>query len=750
MKSSLNPEAPEFHPNLTSVSQDGYRSIGKSVKTSNQFPAGSSLDICKTSTEYICVTSKLRENVVNQSNGIITTELPNTKLQINDNQCNAEKIIDVNDSILDRININIDSICHENEPSGENAGDENGGSLSEWNESPENAQASSSTSIDSQNIPRPQISFKDPVDNSESLWVPKISDKPNNILPLALNILYNKQGEPIGYRHPYKVELKLYHPPAKFIEPDTDIFPYPQPLEKTPLTYITTEEQVDSLVKHLSEVDELAVDVEHHSYRTFQGITCLIQISTIKGDFVIDALAVREHIHKFNLSFTDPRKVKILHGAKMDILWLQRDFGVYIVGLFDTYYAAQTLKLSNLSLKYLLKHYCEVEVDKRFQLADWRIRPLPEEMINYARSDTHYLLYIWRKMKSDLLKADGGQPQLLLSVFQQSKRVCGTTYNKQVVHENSHLDLYIRSKKSFNSRQMAALKLLYKWRDTHARELDESIIYLLPNHMMLSLAETLPREVQGVLAICTPLPSFVKQNVLELHKMLLSCRELPIEPQLYQMPQSISNMANLMNESQFSCDVHDLSCHPEYSDDQPVDLDRNVENIENCSEFGPNIQAFKAKSDRELNNTVIEEIKEFKEKEAKITAIGKGNEFIKTEVLVKMKEVKSVAEPRNKVDNQIKEAPNEAKNSGDGCSQKPAQYIKNRSAHKKNVKLPSTSKDDKNEPKPKNNDKLNKSKNKPETKNESYFNYKNVNYKKFNNENEQKTPKQTKNKNKKK
>lgn len=56
----------------------------------------------------------------------------------------------------------------------------------------------SATFIGAKNIPRPQFNFKDPIDNSESLWVPKISDKPNNIKPLALNILYNDEGEAVG------------------------------------------------------------------------------------------------------------------------------------------------------------------------------------------------------------------------------------------------------------------------------------------------------------------------------------------------------------------------------------------------------------------------------------------------------------------------------------------------------------------------------------------------------------------------
>ena len=39
------------------------------------------------------------------------------------------------------------------------------------------------------------------------------------------------------------------------------------------------------------------------------------------------------------------------------------------------------------------------QADKRFQLADWRARPLTPEMLHYARADTHYLLYCYDRLK---------------------------------------------------------------------------------------------------------------------------------------------------------------------------------------------------------------------------------------------------------------------------------------------------------------------------------------------------------------
>ena len=64
----------------------------------------------------------------------------------------------------------------------------------------------------------------------------------------------------------------------------------------------------------------------------------------------------------------------MFHGADMDIQWLQRDIGVYVVNMFDTSEASRVLSLSHISLAHLLQVYCGVQTDKQYQLADWRIR----------------------------------------------------------------------------------------------------------------------------------------------------------------------------------------------------------------------------------------------------------------------------------------------------------------------------------------------------------------------------------------
>ena len=80
--------------------------------------------------------------------------------------------------------------------------------------------------------------------------------------------------------------------------------------------------------------------------------------------------------------------MKVLHGCTHDLMWLQRDFSVYFVNCFDTFHAMKFLKYPILSLSHLLKVKCKIIVDKKHQLSDWRQRPLPKDMLIYARSDT--------------------------------------------------------------------------------------------------------------------------------------------------------------------------------------------------------------------------------------------------------------------------------------------------------------------------------------------------------------------------
>lgn len=61
----------------------------------------------------------------------------------------------------------------------------------------------------------------------------------------------------------------------------------------------------------LRQVKEVAVDLEHHRHRSFNGFVCLMQISTRHEDFIVDALVLREELEELNEIFTNPDVLKV-------------------------------------------------------------------------------------------------------------------------------------------------------------------------------------------------------------------------------------------------------------------------------------------------------------------------------------------------------------------------------------------------------------------------------------------------------
>lgn len=102
---------------------------------------------------------------------------------------------------------------------------------------------------------------------------------------------------------------------------------------------------------------------------------------------------------------SNPVVLKVLHGGTSDVAWLQRDAGLFLCNVFDTERACRELGLEARSLGALLRRYCGVEADKAHQRADWRRRPLPPELIEYARGDVHWLLYLADRLGEELVAA---------------------------------------------------------------------------------------------------------------------------------------------------------------------------------------------------------------------------------------------------------------------------------------------------------------------------------------------------------
>jgi ribonuclease D len=73
---------------------------------------------------------------------------------------------------------------------------------------------------------------------------------------------------------------------------------------------LSTRARLAALIDKFRESREIAIDLEYHSYRTYRGFVCLIQISTRDEDWIVDPLELRDDLEDLNEVFTNPSIVK--------------------------------------------------------------------------------------------------------------------------------------------------------------------------------------------------------------------------------------------------------------------------------------------------------------------------------------------------------------------------------------------------------------------------------------------------------
>ncbi|RAH39655.1 exosome nuclease subunit RRP6 [Aspergillus brunneoviolaceus CBS 621.78] len=377
-------------------------------------------------------------------------------------------------------------------------------------------------------IPKPQLLFEHLPDNSDtSPFKPLLKSKPHATVPLEESLKRSETAT--GYVHPYETEIRAAKFPASTytVSPPREY----QPWESTTATFVDTLEGVQEMLQELKGAKEIAIDLEHHDVHSYQGLVSLMQISTRDKDWVVDTLKPwREELQVLNEVFADPGILKVLHGSSMDMIWLQRDLGLYVVNMFDTYHAACALNYSKRSLKFLLQKFVNFEADKKYQMADWRIRPIPEGMFDYARSDTHYLLYVYDHIRNELVENSTPDNNLVDYVMEQSKKEALQIYERPVYDAatgqgpGGWYDVLSRNQIVINKEQFAVFKAVHQWRDQVAREEDEGVQCVFPKHVLFRVAQAMPTDLGTLYRTLSPMTPIVKDRTDDLLEIIKTAK----------------------------------------------------------------------------------------------------------------------------------------------------------------------------------------------------------------------------------
>jgi len=253
---------------------------------------------------------------------------------------------------------------------------------------------------------------------------------------------------------------------------------------------VDTLDKLEALKQLLDGVPRLAVDTEANSLHAYQAHVCLIQLSTDTEDIVIDPLAFEggRDLAFLGDIFADPGVEKVFHAAEYDVMILRRDFGWEFRNLFDTMIAARVLGWDRFGLGAILEERFGIEVDKGNQRADWGQRPLPPELIRYARMDTHYLLTL-RDEFHDMLAA-AGRLEEAREMFEEVSRAewSGTGFDPEGywrIHEARRLP----------PQQIAILRELYLFREKQAQARDVPVFKVMGDKTLMALARAIPRSL---------------------------------------------------------------------------------------------------------------------------------------------------------------------------------------------------------------------------------------------------------------
>jgi ribonuclease D len=256
--------------------------------------------------------------------------------------------------------------------------------------------------------------------------------------------------------------------------------------------YLDKIPEVDRFLSEISDVKELALDTEGASFHRFLDRIYLLQISTRKHSAIIDPLPIGSPAKLGQLLQSTAVEV-VFHDADYDLRLLHQDYGWHVTNIFDTRIASQLLGIKSFGLAALLGQYFDVKLDKKHQRADWSMRPLTADMLEYAAQDTRYLLQLKDQMKGELERRGR-----LHWAQEEFARLEGTRWE---VEESMEGFLRLKGARDLSRRELAVLREIANWRDTVAAQLDRATFRVMGNEALFEIARRAPKNTAELGAI---------------------------------------------------------------------------------------------------------------------------------------------------------------------------------------------------------------------------------------------------------
>lgn len=239
-----------------------------------------------------------------------------------------------------------------------------------------------------------------------------------------------------------------------------------------------------------NEAETIGIDTEFVRERTFYPLPALIQVADAEGVVLIDVPEL-EQLNALARVLAASAPLKVMHAFSEDLEVLAIAAGCEPDAVFDTQLAgAFTGHGFSLGYRGLVEAITGILLDKDETRSDWLRRPLSKAQLRYAALDAEYLLPMYEKLEAELEVL--GRRAWLEEEEKHVRRARERDKQPELAY------LKVKDRRRLSPQDHALLRILAEWREREAMARDRPRRHLMPDSVLIAIAESRPRSVDAL------------------------------------------------------------------------------------------------------------------------------------------------------------------------------------------------------------------------------------------------------------